>query len=373
MNMKYYKIFSLIIIALLVTVALPARAASSTAVKNTTAGNFVFARNLSAGVVNADVKELQKYLNAHGFVVSKAGAGSTGRETTKFGAATLAALIKFQQANQIKPAAGYFGPLTRAFVNFAPVVSNVAATSTTAIVTKPNLTVIATTTIATTTPVKVNNWQIIAANTCTSWTYSDWSPCSPWHNQTRSILTSQPAGCSGGDYVLEQSCGVPFDLATSTVASNATSTIAAVLAAAQAGSADSGFNDLFLSAAFFDNGKNVGMSCKPWVNKVLGEATNGKLSLPFFKANQYSWDLNSASPIINRPVAIEDADRGDILQYVATDNGLPHTAIIVTKTPTGMVWIHSNWQKTNVVSVDFITYTYFHYLAGTNYYIYHIY
>jgi peptidoglycan hydrolase-like protein with peptidoglycan-binding domain len=367
--MKYCKIFLLVIIALLITVALPARAAAN----NTAAGNFVFARNLSSGVVNADVKELQKYLNTHGFVVAKSGAGSTGQETTKFGAATLAAMIKFQQANQIKPSVGYFGPVTRAFVNATPAAPSVVATFAPAIVTKPNPTVIATTTVATTAPVKVNNWQVIAANTCTSWTYSDWSSCSPWHNQTRSILTSEPAGCSGGDYVLEQSCGIPFNLATTTIASNASSVIGDILAAAQAGSAASGFDDLFLSAAFNDNGKNVGMSCKPWVNKVLGEATNGKSALPFFNQGQCSWALNSSGPIINRLVAIEDTNRADIVQYVAADNGLPHTAIIVTKTPTGMVWIHSNWQKTNVVSIDFITYAYFHYLAGNNYFIYHIY
>jgi hypothetical protein len=37
-------------------------------------------------------------------------------ETDVFGALTRAALARFQAANNIVPAAGYFGPLTRAFI-----------------------------------------------------------------------------------------------------------------------------------------------------------------------------------------------------------------------------------------------------------------
>ena len=68
-------------------------------------------------MTNNDIKELQKYLNAHGFIIAKAGPGSLGKETTKFGIATKAALIKFQKTNKIKPANGSFGPVTRGVVN----------------------------------------------------------------------------------------------------------------------------------------------------------------------------------------------------------------------------------------------------------------
>lgn len=78
---------------------------------------FVFKNDLRLGVDHRDVKEMQKYLNAHGYVISKSGAGSPGHETTYFGAATKKALIKFQKAKKISPATGLFGPLTRKAFN----------------------------------------------------------------------------------------------------------------------------------------------------------------------------------------------------------------------------------------------------------------
>jgi len=78
---------------------------------------YIFNRNLKLGLSGPDVKELQKYLNKQGFKVSLKGAGSPGQETTFFGRATQAALIKFQKAKKISPAVGYFGPVTRKIVN----------------------------------------------------------------------------------------------------------------------------------------------------------------------------------------------------------------------------------------------------------------
>ena len=73
-------------------------------------------RNLKLGDFGNDVKALQRYLNLHGFAVALTGAGSVTHETKTFGSLTKKALMKFQKTNGI-PATGFFGPITRAFVN----------------------------------------------------------------------------------------------------------------------------------------------------------------------------------------------------------------------------------------------------------------
>lgn len=73
-------------------------------------------RDLYLGIVSEDVRTLQKFLNASGFQVSIEGGGAPGHETKTFGPATKKALAKFQAANGIKSATGYYGPLTRATI-----------------------------------------------------------------------------------------------------------------------------------------------------------------------------------------------------------------------------------------------------------------
>lgn len=79
--------------------------------------SYTFTRDLTVGATGDDVKELQKFLNSHGFVVSESGAGSPGNESSYFGEKTRAALAKWQAAEGISPTAGYFGPKSRAAVN----------------------------------------------------------------------------------------------------------------------------------------------------------------------------------------------------------------------------------------------------------------
>lgn len=78
---------------------------------------FVFKKDLKLGMINNDVKELQKYLNANGFVVAKSGYGAKGKETITFGTKTKFALIKFQKTKKIIPANGSFESSTRKFIN----------------------------------------------------------------------------------------------------------------------------------------------------------------------------------------------------------------------------------------------------------------
>ncbi|HSB21388.1 MAG TPA: hypothetical protein VLD85_15370 [Anaeromyxobacteraceae bacterium] len=46
----------------------------------------------------------------------------------------------------------------------------------------------------------------VAPATCTAFTYSEWSACQADGTQTRTVLTSSPAGCTGGSPVLTQAC-----------------------------------------------------------------------------------------------------------------------------------------------------------------------
>ncbi len=82
--------------------------------------SFKFNKNLKLGSISGDVRELQRFLNAKGYSVAKVGAGSAGHETTKFGLATRAALIRFQKAKRIFPASGNLGPITRQLINGIP-------------------------------------------------------------------------------------------------------------------------------------------------------------------------------------------------------------------------------------------------------------
>jgi len=78
--------------------------------------HFPFSKDLYYGVIDSEVKELQKFLNGRGFFVSTFFNGSPGKETTHFGPATQRALIKFQKAHGISPSSGYFGPITQGVI-----------------------------------------------------------------------------------------------------------------------------------------------------------------------------------------------------------------------------------------------------------------
>jgi hypothetical protein len=49
--------------------------------------------------------------------------------------------------------------------------------------------------------------------TCSSFTYTDWSACGADGRQTRTVVSSAPAGCTGGSPVLSQTCTPPGPVA----------------------------------------------------------------------------------------------------------------------------------------------------------------
>lgn len=88
------------------------------------AGAVVLTRNLTIGSVGNDVLELQRWLNANGFLVSEAGAGAPGQETTYFGNRTRQAVIQMQNAFAadiltpvgLTAGTGFVGPSTREYL-----------------------------------------------------------------------------------------------------------------------------------------------------------------------------------------------------------------------------------------------------------------
>ena len=79
---------------------------------------FRFSRPLSKGMAGPDVRELQRFLNGQGFVVSGEGDGSPGNESDVFGALTVEAVKRYQKTyaaeildpEGLSSPSGIFGP-----------------------------------------------------------------------------------------------------------------------------------------------------------------------------------------------------------------------------------------------------------------------
>ena len=61
---------------------------------------------------------LQQLLNTTGFLLAETGPGAPGQETSYFDPLTQSALARFQAANDIAPAVGYLGPITKGVVHW---------------------------------------------------------------------------------------------------------------------------------------------------------------------------------------------------------------------------------------------------------------
>lgn len=82
----------------------------------TTSSRISFSSNLGIGSRSMEVKQLQAFLNSHGYTIASSGAGSSGFETNFFGPATLRAVKKYQVDHNIIQT-GYVNSPTRTALN----------------------------------------------------------------------------------------------------------------------------------------------------------------------------------------------------------------------------------------------------------------
>lgn len=108
----------------------PANATTTTSARSVSGDTKIstsrrFTENLRAGSIGGDVRNLQRFLNTHGALLAKKGAGSPGNETDYFGTRTYDALIEFQNMHipeilaplGLTRGTGIFGVLTRQYAN----------------------------------------------------------------------------------------------------------------------------------------------------------------------------------------------------------------------------------------------------------------
>lgn len=85
-------------------------------------------RDLKLSSVGEDVRELQKFLNKAGLIVSTNGPGSPGNETTFFGEATSRAVVRYQERHAedlgLTRGTGFVDPTTRALINKTTLIIN---------------------------------------------------------------------------------------------------------------------------------------------------------------------------------------------------------------------------------------------------------
>jgi hypothetical protein len=111
-------------------------------------------------------------------------------------------------------------------------------------------------------------------------------------------------------------------------------------------------------------GTNSGQ-CKGWVTHIVKVASNQAIDIPSTCPDQRYWYTNPCMPVYGRSTMIENVGRADILQMYynvrhadGTFSVGPHTAIVLSKNSTEMVWIDCNFvgPGANRVGTHAVTY-----------------
>ncbi len=116
---------------------------------------------------------------------------------------------------------------------------------------------------------------------------------------------------------------------------------------------------LILDRASRDLDKYVGVECKPWVQRIVPEASRNVASVPLTADGGYGWYWNPGPYLVGMSVNIRYVQPGWIVQMrrtTATGGIGPHTAIVYARVADGIWWIDSNFYHTsqpNVVKMHF--------------------
>lgn len=131
-------------------------------------------------------------------------------------------------------------------------------------------------------------------------------------------------------------------------------------------------NQAILDRAYRDIGIDVKMQCKPWVQRVVPDASRGVATVPATSPDPAGWYWQMNAYAIRYYGNIRYVKPGWIVQMnlKKTDGTItPHTAIVVGVSSSGVNWIDSNfYSKTqpNVVTVHFMTFTDFERITYIN-------
>lgn len=134
-------------------------------------------------------------------------------------------------------------------------------------------------------------------------------------------------------------------------------------------------NAHIIARAQQDVGVNVQQSCKEWVRTVVLNASGNTVTIPPNSSNDTRWQSHSYCRRYAPPVSMANFRVGYIIQMRwRNQNGVsnPHTAIILSRTSSGMDWIESNWQGDQTVRIRHVSFSQFNQAVGSNYSVYKI-